>query len=369
MLKIASAAVGMFLSATIVSTQNQSAGASLSVQDPRSRGIPVEPIGAIVNAFRSHAIVTIEDAHGDQQVLAFTLALIRDRRFVAVVNDLVVETGNARYQDLMDRYTRGEDVPLSALRQVWENHTVPGALAQSTTIPEVYRAVREINSSLPRERQLRVLLGDPPIDWDVVKTPADHRKWIEMRDSHPAALIQLEVLAKGRRALVMYGQMHTQRRQVVSNYEMEAWQAQTLVSILERTTPTKVFSIWRESRLAEILPEAASWPIPSLTLVSGTVLGAVDFGKYSIASLPRATIQNGRIVPIPKEQWRLLPMEDQFDAVLYLGPPAPPGQTSYTRDMCTDRAYLEERLRRLRLGAPPGSADRLKQYCDGVSQQ
>lgn len=64
--------------------------------------------------------------------------------------------------------TQGEDVPLSALRQVWENHTVPGALVPSTTIPEVYRTVREINSSLPRERQLRVLLGDPPIDWDAV---------------------------------------------------------------------------------------------------------------------------------------------------------------------------------------------------------
>src|SRR6266850_2159605 len=218
-----------------------------SGQDQRPPSVPVEAVGAIVEAFRSHAIVTISASHGDQPMLAFTLALIHDRRLSTVVNDLVVEDGNARYQDLMDRYIRGEAVPLSALRQVWENHTVPqSAIGRGAVIPEIYRTVREINASLPRERQLRVLLGDPPIDWNAVKTPADYRPWIEMRDSHPAALIQLEVLAKQRHALVMYGQMHTQRKQMASNYDMEAWQAQTMVSILERATPTKVFSVWRE---------------------------------------------------------------------------------------------------------------------------
>jgi hypothetical protein len=329
--------------------------------------VPVEPVGAILDAFRSHAIVTISDSHGDPQMLAFTLALIRDPRLSTVVNDLVVEDGNARYQDLMNRYIRGEAVPLSALRQVWENHTVPqGAIGRSTVSPEVYRTVRDNNSSLPRERKLRVLLGDPPIDWDAVKTPADYRPWMEMRDSHPAALIQLEVLAKQRRALVMYGQMHAQRKQMASNYEMEAWQAQTMVSILERTTPTKVFSVWRESDLAKLLPDVASWRVPALAVVRG----AVDFAKYSVPPMPRVWVRDGAFVPLAPDQWRFLPMEEQFDAVLYLGPSAATTTaTPYSPDMCADRAYLEERLRRLRLGGPPGSADRLRQYCaDGAAR-
>jgi hypothetical protein len=333
----------------------------LASSAPSSQGqlppaVPVEAIGAILEAFRSHAIVTIPDSHGDQQVLAFTLALIRDPRLSTVVNDLVVENANARYQKLVDRYIRGEDVPFSALRQVWENTTVPQSeLGPSMAIPDVYGAVREINSSLPRERQLRVLLGDPPIDWDTVKTPADYRPWMEMRDSHPAALIQLEVLAKQRRALVMYGQGHAQRKQAASNYEMEAWQAQTMVSILERTTPTRVFSVWWEPDLAKVLPEAASWRVPTLAVVRGTVLGAVDFARYSVSPMPRASVRDGKFVPIPREQWRPLPMEDQFDAVLHLGPSAATtAATPYSPDMCKDRAYLEERLRRLTLGGLPG---------------
>jgi hypothetical protein len=339
-----------------------------SGQDQRPPSVPVEAVGAIVEAFRSHAIVTISASHGDQQMLAFTLALIHDRRLSTVVNDLVVEDGNARYQDLMDRYIRGEAVPLSALRQVWENHTVPqSAIGRGTVIPEVYRTIHDINSSLPRERKIRVLLGDPPIDWDAVKTPADYRAWMEMRDSHPAALIQLEVLAKQRHALVMYGQMHAQRKQLASNYEMEAWQAQTMVSILERATPTKVFSVWLESDLAKLLPDAASWRPPALAVVRGTILGAVDFAKYSVPQMPRVSIVDGKFVPLARDQWRSLPMEEQFDAVLYLGPSAATTATPYSPDMCADRAYLEERLRRLTLGGPPGSADRLRQYCAGVA--
>jgi len=298
-------------------------------------------------------------------MLAFTLALIRDRRLSTVVNDLVVEDGNARYQGLMDRYIRGEAVPFSELRQVWENQAVPqSAIGRDTVIPEVYRTVREVNSSLPRERKLRVLLGDPPIDWDAVKTPADYRPWMEMRDSHPAALIQLEVLARQRRALVIYGQMHAQRKQMASNYEMETWQAQTMVSILERTTPTTVFSVWWEPDLAKLLPDVASWRVPALAVIRGTVLGAIDFAKYSVPPMPRVSIVDRKFVPLARDQWRLLPMEEQFDAVLYLGPLAATTTAApYSPDMCADRAYLEERVRRLRLGGPPGSADRLRQYC------
>jgi len=366
MLNAALAILGISLSSATAFAQSQ---LPLLAQEQRIPSVPVEAVGAIVDALRSHSIVTIEEAHGDELMLAFTLALIRDPRFAAVANDLVVEEGNARDQDLMDRYVRGDDVPIQELRQVWENHTVPlNATGRSTIIPEVYSAVREINSSRPRDRQLRVLLGDPPIDWDAVTTPADHRKWIEMRDSHPAALIQLEVLAKGRRALVMYGQMHLQRRQIVANYDMEAWQAQTIVSILERTTPTKVFSVWREPKLVALLPEAASWRVPVLTLTRSTVLGGIDFGKYSVANLPRASIQDGRLVPVPRGQWRVLPMEEQFDAVLYLGPSPPQPPTARNSPaMCSDRDFLEERLRRLTLGGPPGSADRLQQYCAGLA--
>ena len=50
---------------------------------------------------------------------------------------------------------------------------------------------------------------------------------------------------------------------------------------------------------------------------------AADFEFYYPSEVPHATFQDGQLFPIPRDQWRTLPMDDQFDAVLYLGSPAP----------------------------------------------
>src|SRR3954469_14793290 len=85
--------------------------------------IPLEPISAIIDAFRSHSVVALGEGHGNEQGHAFRLSLIRDPRFAATVNDIVVECGNARYQELIDRFMSGGDVPYEQLRQVWQNTT------------------------------------------------------------------------------------------------------------------------------------------------------------------------------------------------------------------------------------------------------
>ncbi len=143
--------------------------------------VPIDPITAIIYACRSHDVVAMSDAHGNEQNHAFRLALIRDPRFVETVNDIVVEGGNARYQDLSDRYVRGEDVPYSALRQIWQNTTVPTAGNNYSMMEDLLEAVRAVNASRPGERQLRVLLGDPPIDWSSVRTHDDYDKWFRFR--------------------------------------------------------------------------------------------------------------------------------------------------------------------------------------------
>ena len=63
-----------------------------------------------------------EGAHGNEEGHAFRLALLRDRRFTSTVNDILVEFGSGRYQQLMDRFVRGEEVSRDELRHVW--HTI-----------------------------------------------------------------------------------------------------------------------------------------------------------------------------------------------------------------------------------------------------
>src|SRR3954471_4155992 len=325
--------------------------------------VPIEPVAAIVDAFRTHGVVAVTAGHGDARGYAFAQLLIHDPRLIAAINDIVIEEGSSRYQDVADRFVRGDNVPVASLRHVWRDTTQPG-LGYDRQWEEFFTAIRGINASLPAAQRIRVFRGNPPIDWENVTTPEEHRKWIEMRDTFPADLIQREVLSKGRHALLTYGQMHFQRKNLNANYESEG-PAETIVSRLENKWGAKVFTIFTAD-VSSIQPDAASWPSPSLAIVRGTVLGAADFTAfYPSEAMGRFAIKDGKpdfSAPIPREQWKTLRAEDQFDAVLYLGKGRP--VVAPYRARCTDKADLQEWLRRIEVsGLPPEEAQRLKQFC------
>jgi hypothetical protein len=333
----------------------------LAAQGP-SQLPPLDPATAVLDAFRSYPIVALSDPHGGEQMHDFLLALIRHPEFPSRANDLVVEGASARYQPLVDRYVRGEQVELNAVLEAWRNSTQHQIL-DAPLAAEFVGAVREINASLPAGRQLRVLLGDPPIDWDAVTAPADHRKWILMREWFPAALVQTEVLAKRRRALVMFGQMHLQRKNVLTNYDMESWQAQTLVSAIERATGDRVFNIWGVSA-SQLPPQMKSWMKPGLALLRGTTVGARGFEQFH-ETAARVKVVGDKFEPVLKEHWRTVRAEDQFEAVMYLGPQPTNVRRRPPPALCNDKAYMEMRTRRLALtGAPPPVVEQLRRPCE-----
>lgn len=332
--------LGLFLLLTLA------ADSSVAQQPvPTRPAVPVDPIAAIFDAFRSHSLVAIGEPHGNEQAHAFRLSLIRDPKFPATVNDVVVESGNARYQDLMDRFVRGEDIPDDTLRDVWQNTTVPNTVWDSPIYEEFFRAVRAVNASLPSERRLRVLLGDPPIDWDSVHNREELLKWLSDRERHPADVVRREVLAKQRRALIIYGDGHFFRKT----------QIDTLASLLAAVTTPFVISTSTSAKLPALQPDVSSWHAPSLALVKGTVLGAADLASY---------------YPLPPDHQRGR-LEDSFDALFYLGPASAITVARLPPARCADRRYMEMRLRRMALDpGPPGAPDpgeRLKRYCATVA--
>jgi hypothetical protein len=336
-------------------------GATLAAAPPPA--VPLEPVAAMVEAFKTHAVVAVTAGHGQARGYAFGQLLIHDPRLIAAINDIVIEEGSARYQELADRFVHGENIPIASLRPIWRETTQPGP-GLDRPWEEFFQAVRGVNAPLPTARKVRVLLGDPPIEWENVKTQADHRRWIEMRDTFPADLIQREVIAKGRRALLLYGQMHFQRKNMNANYESEG-PAETIVSRLENKWGTKVFTIFT-ANVSSLQPDAASWPSPSLAIIRGTVLGAADFAAYAPSQMGRFPIKDGQpdfAAPIPKDQWKSLRADDQFDAVLFTGTgPSPLVDIEPAR--CAEKADFQEHLRRMALvGLPPVEADRLRKLC------
>ncbi|CAG9205074.1 hypothetical protein BCAR13_1560006 [Paraburkholderia caribensis] len=215
---------------------------------------PIDPIIGVLEAFKSHNVIALCDGgHGCEQAYAFRVSLIRDARFALVVNDIVVESGNSLYQEMMDRFVAGEDVPEDKLRQAWQNTTQPHDVWDRPVFEGLFREVREVNASLPKDRQIRILLGDPPIDWSKISSAEELvEAWnaVGDRNSCPVRIIQREVLAKQRRALVIYGGMHLLRKRLywqAKNQELVKHQFNPLpdgiVSLLE-SQGVEVYSVW-----------------------------------------------------------------------------------------------------------------------------
>ena len=354
--------------ACILASLCVAAGLSIRSQAPAGGtrpAIPVEVIPAILEAFRTHRIVSYPGGHTDgNEGQAQLRALIRDPRFASTVNDIVVEFGSSRYQDLMDRYTRGDDVSEPAVRVAWLNAVQAGTALDNANTAAFFRNVREVNATLPTERKLRVLLGDPPMDWDNIRTKADYRKWVIQRDSYPAHLVQREVLAHNRRALIVWANGHLMRQEIRTNYDMSTWQAQTIVSLLE-AGGTPVFTVRSDGDLSKWQADAASWKPMSLTIVRGTTVGAADFNEFDGVTERYRVRGEEDFVPLPRDQWVTRRVEDIVDAILYVGPERTRTTAPIAPDLCADPAYIKMRLDRIaRIGLPQGEADRVKRLCN-----
>ena len=314
--------------------------AAAQPQPPRP-ATALEPISAIVQQFKSHAVVALGDNEASVQGSEFRIKLVRDPRFAAVVNDIVVEFGNSRYQGLVDRFMRGEEVPPESLRRVWQDTTQVEYTWDLPIYEQFFQAVRDVNLSLQGSRKLRVLLGDPPIEWEKIHSLDDLKPWLD-RDSFAAEIVRREVLARDRRALIIYGDQHLVRSSTAESNIVDG-----VVAQLERSG-TSVFTIHTETRqdLSALQSDVASWPKPSLAILRNTTLGAAMTGSEH----PRR-------------------IAGQFDAVLYLGPPGEMTLSKPSRALCDDHTYLEMRLARLALIPPPPSAavsptQMLKEYCE-----
>jgi hypothetical protein len=328
--------------------------------------VPVDPVDGIIEAFKTHQVVMLPGgAHGNKRDFDLLLRLLRDSRTPGLVTDIVVECGTSRHQDMIDRYVRGDAISDAAIRRAWQDTPNAGVASDRAEVEEFYHALRTVNANLPQEKRFRLLGGEPPIDWDNVVTAADVRKWVVRRDTFAADLIHREVVERGRRALVFYGPAHFPRKEVLANYDMSDWQAQTMTSVLE-TAGIKPFVILSDSgpMTAGLQADIASWPTKSLVLVRGTVLGAADFTVFNGDNDRYAIRGVDDFVKIPKEQYKPMRMEDMADAILWQGVTPPRAPIVISKETCADPAYLPMRLARIKLaGLPPGEGDAVKKAC------
>jgi hypothetical protein len=295
-------------------------------------GEPVQKpaLDGLFDAFTSHPVVGLADVHGDAESGAFYTTVLRDPRFAADVGNVVVEFGGAAQQAVLDRYVAGEDVPYEQLRRVWLDVVgwYPGVV--ETMYPTFFAQVRAVNLGLPPARRIRVWLGEPPIDWSQLRTRNDHMAYGAKRNEHPAELINREIMAKGKKALVIYGGGHF-TRQPGNPFPGDL----TIKARVEAKYPGSVYVIWAHM---------AAEPACQAEVTART------------RDLPRATL----IAPI-KGTW----VEEVYarpgcyrsgrdraamaDALLYLGDPTGFRQSPIDPRAFLDDAYFRELSRRTQI--------------------
>ena len=292
-------------------------GSTSSAQEPADPR-PQDAVAATLAAFDRYHVVALGMSHWQQSEADFSLALVRDPQFPAKVNDIVVECGNPLYQDVLDRYAAGKSVPLERLQLSWRNTTQPGR-CDPRQHKELIDAIREVNRHLSPSRRLRVLAGDSPIDWDRIRSADDVKPFLDRRDIDFATVVEREVLAKHRTALLLIGAAHVLRHPV-------SWRddprppAATVTMLLERDYPGSTFIIVPHdgfgSRLDEFEARFARWPKPSLSALRATWLGSVAGGTVFGGNIRRVGSDPGKI----EDPYPGLRLEDLADGFLYLGP-------------------------------------------------
>jgi hypothetical protein len=302
------------------------ASTAKSVISGKNEVKPEDPTRAIIAAFNKYEVVGMDAAHGSKDLDDLILRLIRDPAFPNAVNDIVVECGNSLYQPILDRYIAGENVPESEVQKVWRDTSV-SMCSVSGFYEILFPLVRRINQTLSPAKRIRVLGGDPPLDWSKVKSQSEV---MLDRDGNVASVMEKEVLSKHRKALMLFGTMHLFHsnsiappglESAVERYEIK-YPGVTFVigtNIVSRAPiPTAV--------LDEMTARMASWPVPSL-------------------------VQN------IKDAW-LLEVENYYfskmvDAYLYLGPAELMLAEPRPAEIFLDKDYMDELRRRAAIIGDP----------------
>jgi hypothetical protein len=261
-------------------------------------------------------LLGMAEHHRSAEVHAFLLALIEHPRFGSLVDDIVVEFGNALHQPLMDRYVAGESVAPDELRRAWRD-TGQWLVWDSPLYEQFFARVRAANLARPPEQRVRVLLGDPPIDWAKVASAADYRAFAE-RDAFYAGLVVREVLERDRRALLVIGGMHLARRGPLDPALQRG--GPSAGALLERSHPGALHIVWTVSAAREQAAELGFERAPAYLDLRTHPLGDESYGRLLSGDL--LVRIDGEWKPMGQVPWP--PMRAVVDSLLYLGPGSDP---------------------------------------------
>lgn len=227
------------------------------------------PIRAITHAYDTSTIVCFGESHDKLELLNFYIELINDKEFQERVDDIVLELGNSRYQNVLDDYISGKNVDYNEVRKIWFDATNSLLqLGDSSLVELLINEIRKINSGLTDETKFRVVVVDPPLDWSKVRSATDFDPWLGRRDLSFIKNVWYEVLDKNRKGFIIMGRRHLLRNDPRPlNYV-------SFIDILEKRVGNRIpiFRVEENDRIQE-----GVYPIEETELSEKPIISNSDF--------------------------------------------------------------------------------------------
>lgn len=280
-----------------------------------------EPIGkdgvsTIIKLFKEKPIVALGETHGQQELYDFLTKLINHQGFYTQVNDILIESGNALYQATLDDYISGKEVNYNELQKVWMNTTQSPVDPWSVSVYYNFlKTIRNLNKRIPKQRQIRVIAADPPIEWSNIHSREDYETARGSRDEFYATTTINEVLSKNRKALLINGGAHfgnhSPKRTKV-NQRIEKVYPNSVAVILANS------GLWKgnEDKEAKL-----NWQKGTICKVKDTWIGLLPGPRRMMMAAPSNTSSSTtpttiRRTPASPSKYK---RQDYFDYLLYLG--------------------------------------------------
>ena len=175
----------------------------------------------VVRKLDEYPVIGLGDVHTCLEFHQAIHRLLRDPRLPGKVNDIIVEFGNPLFQAPMDRYVvDGLNVSRDERKGAWQNTAMGWGISASPLYEAFFDLVRDVNLRMPKEKRMRIILGDAPLDFARLREnpSAELQKFVTSRsapispsrETAIAASVH-SVLEAKRRAIIIAGSGHLRK--------------------------------------------------------------------------------------------------------------------------------------------------------------
>ena len=211
-------------------------------------------------ALHANKLVAIGDVHGSEHVVTRLIKYLDEPSNWQQLDDLVVEFGNARYQDLADQYLLSkQNISIDDVRHIWRD-TLYFMAWQYDIYEQLVLKLKQLNST--REHKVRLVLAEPAMNWQTL-SKEDWQKLERSRETGYLEAINQHVFAKQRRAILLFGAFHTFKQPVVISTQASPFNS--VITLLEQQKPGSTYTVWPAMKNDGI---ASSYPADSLIPLS-----------------------------------------------------------------------------------------------------